>query len=67
MGRVLAVVSLTLALGGCGMGAAPVAGGAAELKQAEQAKATEERVRQQLDAAAKAGEEQRRAAESQGQ
>ena len=67
MGRVLAVISLTLALVACGIGAAPVAGGAAELKQAEQAKATEERVRQQLDAAARASEEQRRDAESQGQ
>jgi hypothetical protein len=67
MGRVLAVISLTLALAACGIGAAPVAGGAAELKQAEQAKATEERVRQQLDAAARASEEQRRDAESQGQ
>jgi hypothetical protein len=66
MGRVLAVISLTLALGACGMGAAPVAGGAAELKQAEEAKATEARVQQQLDAAARASEEQRRAAEDQG-
>jgi hypothetical protein len=67
MGRVLAVISLTLTLGACGIGAAPVAGGAAELKQAEQAQATEERVRQQVDAAARASDEQRRDAESQGQ
>ena len=67
MGRVLFCLSLTLGLAACGMAAPPVAGGTAELKQAEEAKATEARVRQQLDAAAATEEAQRREAERQGQ
>jgi hypothetical protein len=67
MGHVLACLTLTLGLAACGVAAPPAAGGAAELKQAEQARATEERVRQQVEAAARADEAQRRDAERQGQ
>ena len=64
MGRVLAAIALVLSLTGCD--APGIAGGSAELKQAEGARASEERVSQQLDAANQAHDEQRRDAESQG-
>jgi len=64
MGRVLTAVTLVLSLAGCD--APAVVGGSAELKQAEQAQATEERVRGQVDAAARSDDAQRREAERQG-
>jgi hypothetical protein len=65
--RILLVAAFALGLTACGMAAPPAAGGAVELKQAEQAKGTEERVRQQVEEAGRAAEQQRRDAESQGQ
>ena len=68
MGRTCALIGLFLALSGCGVagtGAAAAAGGASEAQQAAQAHATEERVRQQLDNAAREGAAQRAGAEEQ--
>jgi hypothetical protein len=67
MERILLVAALALSLAACGMAAPPAAGGAAELKQAQEAKRTEDRVRQQVEDAGRVAEQQRRDAESQGQ
>ncbi|HUK00871.1 MAG TPA: hypothetical protein VLW26_01175 [Steroidobacteraceae bacterium] len=65
--RFLLPIALALALSGCGLGAttaaAPVAG-ASELQQAHDAKETEERVRQQVEAAQQAEAQRRDAAEA---
>jgi hypothetical protein len=70
MGRVWALTALMLALSGCGLaetGTAAATGAAAEAQQAAQAKSTEERVQQRVDAANQQAADQRAAAESQGQ
>jgi hypothetical protein len=67
MRRVWALLTLTMALAACGVagtGAAGAAGAAAEAQQAAQARQTEERVKQQIDAAQQQGADQRRAAEA---
>ena len=69
MGRTWALIGLFLALSGCGVagtGAAGAAGAASEAQQAAQARATEERVRQQIDNAAQQAAAQRAGAEEQG-
>ena len=70
MRRVWALAGLLLSLTGCGVaetGTAAAAGAAGAAQQAAQAKATEERVRQQLDAAAQRAADARANAEAQGQ
>jgi hypothetical protein len=70
MVRLLAIAAALAALSGCGLGETAVsaaAGGSSEVQQAQQAKATENQVRKQLDDAAKTAEAQRRAAESSAQ
>jgi len=70
MRRVWALAGLLLSLTGCGVaetGTAGAAGAAGAAQQAAQAKATEERVRQQLDAAAQHAADARANAEAQGQ
>ena len=67
--RLLAIAALA-GLNGCGLSETAVstaAGGSSEVQQAQQAKATENEVRKQLDEAANAAEAQRRAAESSAQ
>ena len=66
MGRVLAVAALAASLAGCDLAPPAVVDGAAQAQQAGEARHTEERVRQQLDAAQQLQDEQRRAAESEG-
>lgn len=69
--RYALVLSLLLfALSGCGLaatGTAAAGAAGAEAQQAAQARQTEQRVRQQIDAANRVAEEQRHAAEAQGQ
>ena len=67
MRRVWALLTLLLALAGCGVagtGAAPATRAVAEAQQAAQARQTEDRVKQQIDAAEQQGADQRRAAEA---
>jgi hypothetical protein len=67
MGRVWALLTLMLTLAGCGLagtGAAGASGAAAEAQQAAQAKQTEDRVKQQIDAAQQQASDQRHAAEA---
>ena len=66
----LASLFLLAVLSGCGLagtGTAAAGAAAAEAQQAAQARQTEQRVREQLDAANRAAEEQRRAGEAQAQ
>jgi hypothetical protein len=61
---------LLFVLSGCGLagtGAAAAGGAAAEAQQAAQARQKEQRVREQIDAADRLAEQQRRAAEAQAQ
>jgi hypothetical protein len=70
MGRVWALLASMLSLSGCGLaetGTAAATGASAQAQQAAQAKTTEERVKQQVDAAYQQAADQRAAAESQGQ
>lgn len=65
--RVIPLLCLALSLSACGVaetGAAAAAGGASEVEQARQAKQTEARVQQQLDAAYQQAAERRQSAES---
>jgi hypothetical protein len=62
---VLAASALLVSCGLAGTGAAGAAGAASEVQQAAQAKDTEARVQQQLDAAAQAAADQRQQAEKQ--
>ena len=65
--RSLALLSLMVSLTGCGVaetGAAAAAAGASKAEEVRQGLQTEARVREQLDAAAKAAAEQRKAADS---
>jgi hypothetical protein len=67
MARSLVLLSLLLSLAGCGVaetGAAAATAAAAKAEEARQGLKTEERVREQLDAAAKQGTDQRNAAEA---
>lgn len=67
MGRVWALLTVFVTLAGCGLagtGAAGASGAAAEAQQAAQAKQTEDRVKQQIDAAERQAADQRRAAET---
>ncbi len=64
----LLALALLGALSGCGLGttgAAGAAGAQAQVREAAQARGAEERVRQQLDAAAQAAQQQRADAERQ--
>jgi hypothetical protein len=66
MGRVVALLTLCAVLSGCGVAETGIAGGAAGASQAQQAaeaRKTEDRVKQQVDAAVQQADEQRRAAE----
>jgi hypothetical protein len=66
----LALSLLLAVLSGCGLagtGAAAAGGAAAEAQQAAQARQTEQRVKDQIDAANRLAEEQRRAADAQAQ
>jgi hypothetical protein len=72
----VSAAALLIGIGGsvllcaCGLGGTAVstaAGGASEVQQAQQARATEERVKRQLDEATRAAAEQRSAAESSAQ
>jgi hypothetical protein len=70
MKRVLFMVIACLALGGCGLGETAVsaaAGAGSQGSQAKEALRTEERVKQQLDAAAALEAQQRQAAEASSQ
>jgi hypothetical protein len=70
MARSLVLLSLILSLTGCGVaetGAAAATIGAQKAEEARQGLQTEARVREQLDAAAKAGADQRNAAEASAQ
>jgi hypothetical protein len=71
MHRTLACLLLTtVALAGCGLAetsAVGATGAASEAEQAKQAKATEQRVQQQLDAAARADDARRAEEEKQAQ
>src|SRR5256886_11595223 len=65
--RSLAVLALTGLLAGCGLaetGAAAAAGGVSKAEEVRQAKQTEARLQQQLDAANAQAQERRRAAEA---
>jgi hypothetical protein len=67
MRRVLVLSSIMLSLAGCGVadtGAAAAAEAAAKAQEVRQGLQTEARVREQLDAAAKAAADQRSAAEA---
>jgi type IV secretory pathway TrbL component len=69
MGRTSTLLALAALLGGCdvaGSGAAGAAGAESAASQASAARATEDRVRQQIDAAERMAAEQRRAAEQDG-
>jgi hypothetical protein len=64
---VLSLICLALSGAGCGVSETAVsaaAGGASEVEQAKQARATEERVKQQLDSAMQAETQHRQAAEA---
>jgi hypothetical protein len=66
--RSLALLSLMVSLTGCGVaetGAAAATAGASKAEEVRQGLQTEARVREQLDAAAHAAAEQRKAADSQ--
>ncbi len=66
----LASLLLLAALSGCGLagtGTAAAGAAGAEAQQAAQARQTEQHVREQLDAANRLAEQQRQAAEAQGQ
>jgi hypothetical protein len=68
--RVRALLALSMLLGGCGAaetGASAAAGAESAAQQAAQGRAAEDKVRQQIDAAYKQAEDQRRAAEKDGQ
>jgi hypothetical protein len=68
--RVLALLALSMVLGGCGVaetGATAAAGAESAAQQAAQGRAAEDKVRQQIDAAYKQAADQRRAAETDGQ
>ena len=68
--RVRALLALSILLGGCGAaetGATAAAGAESAAQQADGARAAQDRVRQQIDAAYRQAAEQRRAAESDGQ
>jgi hypothetical protein len=70
MHRVLTIFVLLAAVGGCGLvetGASATAAGESAAQQAAQARRDEQRVREQIDAANRVAEEQRRAAEAQAQ
>jgi hypothetical protein len=63
----LSAMLLSALLAGCGLGETAVsaaAGGASQVEQAKQAKRTEARVTEELDAAAKVSAERRTAAEA---
>ncbi|HWX69067.1 MAG TPA: hypothetical protein VNY25_05140 [Steroidobacteraceae bacterium] len=69
MGPVWALLALPMLLAGCGMAqTGTAAGSAAEsaAQQAAQARVTQDKVRDQIDAAYRQAEEQRRAAEADG-
>jgi hypothetical protein len=62
------LISFVAALGGCGLGAtgsAGAAGAETQAREAAEAKRTEERVRQQVEAADRAAQQQRADAERQ--
>ncbi len=66
-GAGLALAGLALTLTGCGVTDTAVtaaAGGSSQVREAKDARATEERVKQQVDAAIRLDAEQRRAAEA---
>jgi hypothetical protein len=68
--RVWALLALSLLLGACGAaetGATAAAGAESAAQQAAQGRAAEDKVHQQIDAAYKQAEDQRRAAEKDGQ
>ena len=70
MGRVWAILALALLLAACGMaGTAATTAAQAEstAQQAAQARAVQDQVRRQIDAAQEKAAEQRRAAEGDGQ
>lgn len=74
MPRSITLLATTLVLGamlaGCGLaetGAVAAAGGASQAQQAREAKQTEARVKQQLDAAMQVDAQQRHAAEAESQ
>lgn len=64
--RVLMLTAIAAVLGGCGLAGTAASGaaeGAAQAQEAAQAKQTQDRVRQQLDAASQQAVERERAAE----
>ncbi|HXS20360.1 MAG TPA: hypothetical protein VN735_03975 [Steroidobacteraceae bacterium] len=66
----LALLATLLALGGCGLaetGATAAAGGTSAAEQAKQARETEAKVQQQIDAAYKEDAARRKAAEAEAQ
>jgi hypothetical protein len=66
----LALLAMLLALTGCGLaetGATAAAGGASAAQQAKQAKDTEEKLQQQINAAYQQDAARRKAAEAQAQ
>ena len=68
LATVILVLSSTLTA--CGLaetGAVAATGGAAQVQQAQQAKATEERVKKQVEAAVQAADHQQQAAEAEAQ
>jgi hypothetical protein len=68
--RLMVATSAVLWGAGCGLGgttAATAAGAASEAQQAKQAQATEDSVRQQVDAASRADAQKREAADQQAQ
>lgn len=70
LARSLIPLAACLALAGCGLvetGATAAAGGASAAQQAKDAKATEAKVQQQIDAAYKQDAAQRQAAEAETQ
>jgi hypothetical protein len=70
MGRVWALLALALPLAGCGVAgtdATAAAEAQSAAQQAAQARAVQDQVRRQIDAAQDKGAEQRRAAEADGQ
>ena len=70
MGRVWALIAVALPLAGCGMsgtGATAAAEAESAAQQAARARAVQDQVRRQIDAAQDKTAEQRRAAEADGQ
>ncbi len=68
--RLLIAVAAALIAAGCGLGetvTSSAAGAASEAQQAKQAQATEQSVQQQIDAATRADEQKREAAEQEAQ